>query len=150
MRMLLIDKVISVGDAHINTLKNVTLNEDIYEHHFKNYPIMPAAFIIEASIQSARLWLWKISDMSETFMPLDFQKFTFTKSVLPGDTLSINIKLMINSINNERKLKANIFAFSNNKTVCKGKFSGMIVDFLQIHEYKPSKQFYDFVMREVM
>ena len=49
---LLIDRVTSlVPGKSINGYKNVTMNEDMFNGHFPNQPIMPGVLIIEAAAQ---------------------------------------------------------------------------------------------------
>ena len=51
---LFVDKIISVelGKA-IHAQKNVSINEDFFNGHFPNKPVMPGVLIIEAMAQAA-------------------------------------------------------------------------------------------------
>ena len=49
---LLIDRVTNlVSGESIKGYKNVTMNEDMFNGHFPNQPIMPGVLIIEAAAQ---------------------------------------------------------------------------------------------------
>ena len=49
---LLIDRVTNlVSGESITGFKNVTINEDMFNGHFPNQPIMPGVLIIEAAAQ---------------------------------------------------------------------------------------------------
>ena len=57
---LLIDRVTNlVSGESIKGFKNVTMNEDMFNGHFPNQPIMPGVLIIEAAAQLSGYWLLK-------------------------------------------------------------------------------------------
>ena len=51
--MLLIDRVVEmIPNQSVHAYKNVTINEDIFNGHFPNHPIMPGVLILEALAQA--------------------------------------------------------------------------------------------------
>ncbi len=46
--MLLVDKIIELSDQQVVGIKNVTFNEQIFQGHFPNNPVMPGVLICEA------------------------------------------------------------------------------------------------------
>lgn len=48
---LLVDRVIEIADDKIVGYKNVTVNEEFFNGHFPEYPVMPGVLIIEALAQ---------------------------------------------------------------------------------------------------
>lgn len=93
---LLIDRLMDIVPNESATgLKNVTINENFFQGHFPDVPVMPGVLIIEAMAQTAgALVLYsegkEISDKLVYFMAIDGAKFR--KPVTPGDTLHIYVK----------------------------------------------------------
>jgi len=91
---LLLDKVTDVVKGKSCTgIKNVTINENFFQGHFPQKPVMPGVLIIEAMAQaSAVLVVESLGNHFEGklvyFMGIDDAKFR--KPVGPGDVLKIN------------------------------------------------------------
>lgn len=94
---LLLDKVVDVVKGESCTgIKNVTINENFFEGHFPQKPVMPGVLIIEAMAQaSAVLVVASLGKGFEGklvyFMGID--KAKFRKPVGPGDVLKIKCKI---------------------------------------------------------
>ena len=93
---LLIDRVIDleIGESAVG-LKNVSMNEGIFQGHFPAQPVFPGVLIIEAMAQtSAVLVVETLGAEAEGklvyFMSVDGAKFR--KPVVPGDQLHINVQ----------------------------------------------------------
>ena len=43
---LLVDRVIDIADDEITAIKNVTINEEFFQGHFPQYPVMPGVLIL--------------------------------------------------------------------------------------------------------
>ena len=92
--MLLIDKIIEVGDDYIVGLKNVTGNEDFFNGHFPEEPVMPGVLIVEALGQTGGMLVLKDAKEGEKYNT-DFMKFEevkFRSKVVPGDTLLLKLQ----------------------------------------------------------
>lgn len=91
---LLLDKVIEVdGNESAIGIKNVTINEEFFNGHFPNSPIMPGVLVIEAMAQTAGAICARAAQDGEGklvyFMSIDGAKFR--KMVVPGDVLKLHV-----------------------------------------------------------
>lgn len=91
---LLLDKVIEVdGNESAIGIKNVTINEEFFNGHFPNSPIMPGVLIVEAMAQTAGAICARSAEDGEGklvyFMSIDGAKFR--KMVRPGDVLHLHV-----------------------------------------------------------
>ena len=57
--MLMVDRILEMGDDHIVGIKNVTGNEPHFMGHFPHFPVMPGVLIIEAMAQVAGVLVLK-------------------------------------------------------------------------------------------
>lgn len=93
---LLVDKVMEITEDSIIGVKNVTMNEPMFQGHFPGNPVFPGVFQIEASAQVGGIFaLSKIDEphlYSTYFMKIDNVKFK--QKVVPGDTLVFELKLI--------------------------------------------------------
>ena len=93
---LLVDKVMEIGEESIVGVKNVTMNEPMFQGHFPGNPVFPGVLQIEAMAQCGGIFsLSKVEDphlYSTYFMKIDNVKFK--KKVLPGDTLVFELHLL--------------------------------------------------------
>lgn len=93
---LLIDRVLEVvPDSHIVAIKNVTYNEEFFQGHFPQQPVMPGVLIIEAMAQAAGV-LARVSEPTlvkdKTFYLVGVDGFKWKRQVVPGDTLQITMR----------------------------------------------------------
>lgn len=126
---LLIDKVI---DVHLNEsaigVKNVTINENFFQGHFPQRPVMPGVLIIEAMAQTAAVLvvatLGKDSEGKLVyFMSVDEARFR--KPVGPGDRLELHVTKE-RSRGNVWKFKA--LAKVDGTLVAEATYAAMILD----------------------
>ncbi|TNE53761.1 MAG: bifunctional UDP-3-O-[3-hydroxymyristoyl] N-acetylglucosamine deacetylase/3-hydroxyacyl-ACP dehydratase [Bacteroidetes bacterium] len=93
---LLVDKVMEIGEESIIGVKNVTMNEPMFQGHFPSNPVFPGVLQIEAMAQVGGIFaLDKVEDphlYSTYFMKID--KVKFKQKVLPGDTLVFELRLV--------------------------------------------------------
>jgi beta-hydroxyacyl-ACP dehydratase FabZ len=124
---LLVDKVIEfVAGESITAVKNVTGNEEFFQGHFPNFPIMPGVLIVEAMAQTSALYYLLNAGMEENnasvfFMGVDACKFR--KPVVPGDT----IYLKITPIQMRGKIcKMRAEAYVDDTLVCEANLTAMM------------------------
>ncbi len=93
---LLVDKVIEITADKIVGVKNVTFNEQFFQGHFPNNPVMPGVLQIEAMAQvGGILALSTVPDPSNWdtyFLKIDETKFK--QKVVPGDTIIFKLELL--------------------------------------------------------
>lgn len=99
---LLVDKVIEYKEMDSCVgIKNVTMNDNFFQGHFPNNPVMPGVLMIEAMAQTGAILVSKSikAEPGKTgvlFTSIDNVKFR--KSVLPGDRLELHIKIVGNKM----------------------------------------------------
>lgn len=127
---LLVDKV-EVEEPGVKGvgIKNVTMNEEFFQGHFPNNPVMPGVLQIEAMAQSAGVLTLSAAGESDgdgknsvLFMSIDGVKFR--KPVRPGDQLKMHIEKL--------KERHNVFvykgqSFVDDVLVSEAEFTAMIV-----------------------
>lgn len=92
---LLVDKVIHIDDTSVVGIKNVTFNEQFFQGHFPNEPIMPGVLLIEAMAQVGGMLVLATVDDPERYSTyfLKIDKVKFKAKVVPGDTLIIKLEM---------------------------------------------------------
>ncbi len=97
--LLLVDRVIDwESGQRITTIKNVTINEEFFNGHFPNKPVMPGVLMIEALAQSAALLAFltmgqKPDDNAVVyFVGIDGARFK--RPVEPGDQLIMEVEIL--------------------------------------------------------
>ena len=95
---LLVDRIIHMDERRIVGIKNVTFNEDFFNGHFPDDPIMPGVLQIEALAQVAGVGLaHKLREMGKgDVLPLfaGIENVRFRRVVRPGDTLVLEATLL--------------------------------------------------------
>lgn len=94
--MLLVDRVEAIDTGKsIHAVKAVTINEQFFQGHFPDRPIMPGVLIIEALAQAAAILVVHSSNVEDKlvyFMSIDEAKFR--KPVEPGVLLDLKVELI--------------------------------------------------------
>lgn len=98
---MLLDRVTAVSpDNWITGYKNITANEEIFNGHFPDNPIMPGVLMIEAMAQlSGVLGFISAGQTSEDgylYLFAGVDKVRFKKLVSTGDTLVLRAKTLMN------------------------------------------------------
>jgi len=93
---LLVDKIMEITETSIVGVKNITMNEPIFQGHFPGNPVFPGVLQIEATAQVGGIFaLSKVEDpeyYSTYFMKINNVKFK--QKILPGDTVVFELTLM--------------------------------------------------------
>lgn len=94
--MLLIDKIIEIGEDYVVGLKNVTGNEDFFNGHFPQEPVMPGVLVVEALGQTGGMLVLKDTKPEEHYNTyfMKFEEVKFRNKVVPGDTLILKLSLI--------------------------------------------------------
>lgn len=89
---LLVDKVVSI-DLEANTIiaqKNVTFNEQFFQGHFPDAPIMPGVLMLEALAQAGGILVHQKGFTDKSAVILNVSNAKFRNPVKPGDVLMIH------------------------------------------------------------
>ena len=125
--MQLVDKVIEKTKKYIVGVKNVTANEEFFQGHFPDEPVMPGVLQIEALAQCGGLLV--MSDLEDAekystyFLRIDDVKFR--NKVVPGDTLLFHVRLMSPIRRGIATMRG--FAFVGENCVMEATFTAQIV-----------------------
>ena len=100
--MLLVDRVLDweIG-KNIVAIKNITINEDIFNGHFPHRPVMPGVMMIEAMAQTAAILSFLTMDIKPDensvvyFAGIDNARFK--RPVEPGDQLRMEVEVVRSS-----------------------------------------------------
>jgi len=92
---LLVDKVLELEEGKRAVgIKNVTINEEFFQGHFPNYPVMPGVLIVEALAQvSAIIMLTKEGNQGRLGLLAGIDHCRFKKQVKPGDQLRLEVEI---------------------------------------------------------
>ena len=97
--LLLVDRVLDweSGKA-ITAIKNVTINEEFFNGHFPNKPVMPGVMTIEALAQTsallAFLTMGQKPDENAVVYFLGIDKARFKRPIEPGDQLRMHVEIL--------------------------------------------------------
>lgn len=124
---LLIDKIIHLDEKIVTGVKNITANENFFEGHFPNNPVMPGVLQIEAMAQIGGILVLNTVPDPENYWTyfLGVENFRFRKMVIPGDTLVIKCELMAPIKRGICKMSGK--AYVGNTLVCEGSMTASIV-----------------------
>ncbi|MFC0236761.1 3-hydroxyacyl-ACP dehydratase FabZ [Fictibacillus phosphorivorans] len=92
---LLIDRILEVeeGERAVG-IKNVTANEEFFNGHFPEYPVMPGVLIVEALAQvGAVAMLKKEENRGRLAFFAGIDSCRFKKQVVPGDQLRLEVEM---------------------------------------------------------
>ncbi|WP_420421919.1 3-hydroxyacyl-ACP dehydratase FabZ [Simkania sp.] len=89
---LLVDRVIQLDleNNYIIGLKCLTINEQFFQGHFPDAPIMPGVLILEALAQVGGILIHEKGYNDKTAVLLNVNQAKFRRPVLPGDVLYLH------------------------------------------------------------
>ena len=126
---LLVDRVVDiVPDVSAVGIKNITINEPLFQGHFPKQAVMPGVLIVEAMAQTAGiLVVHSLGDKAEGrlvyFMSID--KCRFRRPVVPGDVMHIHVS--------KKQARGNVWKFQGKVYVdellsSEASFAAMLVE----------------------
>ncbi len=124
---LMIDKVLELNKKKIIAIKNVKKDEYYFKGHFKDFPIMPGALIVEALGQAATLLVrYNIKNHEQKdILAYKIRSAKFFRPTFPGHTLRFEAKLLF-IFRNIAFVNGNVFR--KEKLVSKVKMVLAVVD----------------------
>lgn len=92
---LLVDRILEVEEGvRAVGIKNVTANEEFFNGHFPDYPVMPGVLIIESLAQvGAVALLKKEENKGKLAFFAGIDKCRFKGQVKPGDQLRLEVEI---------------------------------------------------------
>jgi 3-hydroxyacyl-[acyl-carrier-protein] dehydratase len=93
---LLVDRVLElIPNQRIIALKNVTVNENFFNGHFPEKPVMPGVLIVECMAQAAGLVMLS-KDQHKGKIPYftGIDHARFRRTVVPGDQLIVEVDVI--------------------------------------------------------
>lgn len=93
---LMIDRVEEVVEGKsAKGYKNVTINENFFNGHFPDYPVMPGVLILEALAQMGAICILSMDDFKGKIgFLVGADKVRWKKQVTPGDKLDLEIEIV--------------------------------------------------------
>jgi 3-hydroxyacyl-[acyl-carrier-protein] dehydratase len=93
---LLVDRILEIEEGKRAVgIKNVTANEEFFNGHFPNYPVMPGVLIVEALAQvGAVAMLKKEENRGRLAFFAGIDNCRFKKQVTPGDQLRLEVEII--------------------------------------------------------
>jgi len=90
VRFLFVDRIIALESGRtIETLKNVSATEDVFDDHFPGYPILPGALVVETFEQASQLLIGVSHDFARVGRLRGVERAAFRHFVRPGDQLRV-------------------------------------------------------------
>lgn len=91
-----IDKVTElIPGEHVTAVKNVTINEEVFQGHFPGEPVFPGVLIVESLAQAGSIPLLKLDQFKNKTAYLGgLDKVKFRKKVVPGDQLILKVDIV--------------------------------------------------------
>ena len=92
---LLVDRILEVDEGKRAVgIKNVSANEEFFNGHFPDYPVMPGVLIVEALAQvGAVAMLIKEENKGRLAFFAGIDQCRFKKQVQPGDQLRLEVEI---------------------------------------------------------
>jgi 3-hydroxyacyl-[acyl-carrier-protein] dehydratase len=95
---LLVDRISEIkGNEKIVGFKNVSFNENFFQGHFPNHPVMPGVLVCEAMAQLAAILVHSARggmEANKVFVLTGLDKVKFKRTVEPGDQLHMEVALI--------------------------------------------------------
>lgn len=123
---LLVDRILEIRPKERAIgLKNVTFNEQFFQGHFPDQPIMPGVLIIEAMAQVSGILAFHSGAQGNSVYFMSVEKAKFRKPVVPGDQLRFEVKVL-QQRNNVWKFSGQTFV--EDKVVAEADFTAMVTE----------------------
>lgn len=145
MRFLMVDRITELERGkRASALKNVTLSEDFFTHHFPQQPIMPGALIVECLVQLADWLIRENQNFDSAGLPAAFETIKFYQLVRPGDQLNLQVEVL-DKENGHYRLSGQ--AQCAEQVVAIARFSMKLVPATDIQPAEEAKRLFDVIRR---
>lgn len=129
---LLVDRILEIHTGKPPSIlgqKNVTANEQFFEGHFPDAPIMPGVLILEALAQTGGILVHQMGCKDKIALFLSIYEAKFRNPVKPGDILMLHAEgIILSSKGGRVKAKATV----GSKTAVEAEIGFALVDRNQV------------------
>jgi len=96
---LLVDRVLELEPGeHIVAIKNLTINEELFQGHFPGRPVFPGVLAVEAMAQASAILGFKTlgvkPDGKMLYYLTGLDEFRFRRMLQPGDRVDLHSQLL--------------------------------------------------------
>ncbi len=96
---LLLDRVVELVEGeYIRAYKNITINEEVFNGHFPDFPVFPGVMILEAMAQASGVLGFKTMDKrpedGSIYLYASIDDARFKRQVVPGDRLFLESRVV--------------------------------------------------------
>ena len=117
---LMVDRVLELEvKKRIVAIKNISINEPIFQGHFPVTPVFPGVLIVEALAQASGILAFKSLERSPEqgyiYYLAGTDKTKFKRSVVPGDQLRLEVEIV--NLRNHW-MKSSCTAYVGDSLVC--------------------------------
>jgi 3-hydroxyacyl-[acyl-carrier-protein] dehydratase len=145
MRFLMVDRITELERGkRACALKNVTLSEDFFTHHFPLQPIMPGALIVECMVQLADWLIRENQNFDSAGLPAAFESIKFYQLVRPGDQLNLEVEVLDRE-NGQYRLNGQ--AQCAQQLVAAARFTMNLVPATDLQPAEDAKRFFEVIRR---
>ncbi len=125
--MLLVDRVVELeANRRAVGLKNVTINEPMFQGHYPHNPIMPGVLVVEAMAQLAGLMMHESLEHEEKIaLLLSLERVKLRKPVIPGDQLRMETEVVRS---NRRSAEVHCRSFVEAELAAEARVKFLMVD----------------------
>jgi 3-hydroxyacyl-[acyl-carrier-protein] dehydratase len=145
MRFLMVDRITELESGKCaKAVKNVTLSEDFFTHHFPQQPIMPGALIVECIVQLADWLIRENRNFDSAGLPAAFESIKFYRLVRPGDQLELKVEVL-DTENQQYRLRGQ--AQCDQQVVAVARFTMNLVPATELQPVEDAKHFFQLIRR---
>lgn len=96
---LLLDRVVELVEGEsIRAYKNITINEEVFNGHFPEFPVFPGVLILEAMAQASGVLGFKTMNKrpedGSIYLYASINDARFKRQVVPGDRLYLDSRVI--------------------------------------------------------
>jgi len=96
---LLLDRVVELVEGEsIRAYKNITINEEVFNGHFPEFPVFPGVLILEAMAQASGVLGFKTMNKrpedGSIYLYASINDARFKRQVVPGDRLYLDSRVV--------------------------------------------------------
>lgn len=124
---LLVDKIVEINEEenYIVGQKNVSMNEQYFQGHFPDAPIMPGVLILEALAQTGAVYIHSKGYRDKIAVLLNVTNAKFRHPVKPGDVMFLRCESAFMNSKGGRFIAQ---AFVNGKLAVQAEIGFVLVD----------------------